>query len=179
MSIAPRKRKEHDRLARRVELLNLEMIPCSFCKKYNMKYIAAPESSRCSEYVRRGRKCDMEGIPIGDWDSLECKEECLCIEKEITFQAVQAGLACIQRLEKQQQFLKKKGADMLKQGLQTLDKLDKVEAREKEEKEVQEHAAVNSAAPADPSWLEPLSDEQLNQLLLDFPEGTAELQPLY
>jgi hypothetical protein len=57
--------------------------------------------------------------------------------------------------------------------------LDKVEAKEKEEKEIQERAAVNSAALADSSWLEPLSDEQLNQLLLDFPEGTAELQPLY
>jgi hypothetical protein len=43
-----------------------------------------------------------------------------------------------------------------------LDKLEEVEAREKEEKEVQEHTAVNSAALADPSWLEPLSDEQLN-----------------
>jgi hypothetical protein len=60
-----------------------------------------------------------------------------------------------------------------------LDKLDKVEAKEKEEKEVQERAAISSAALADPSWLEPLSEEQLNQLLLDFPEGTAELQPLY
>jgi hypothetical protein len=141
-----------------------------------MKYIAAPESSRCSEYVCRGRKYDTEGIPIGDWDSLEHEEERLRIEKEITFQAVQAGLACIQRLEKQQQFLKKKGTDILRQGLQTLDKLDEVEAREKE---VQERATVNSAALADLSWLEPLSDKQLNQLLLDFPEGTAELQPLY
>jgi hypothetical protein len=179
MSIAPCKYKEHDRLACRVELLNLEMIPCSFCKKHNMKYIAAPESSRCSEYVCRGRKYDIEGIPIGDWDFLEREEEHLRIEKEITFQAIQAGLACMQRLEKQQQFLKKKGTDILKQGLQTLDKLDEVEAREKEEKEAQERAAVNSAAPADPSWLEPLSDEQLSQLLLDFPEGTAELQPSY
>jgi hypothetical protein len=179
MSIAPCKCKEHDRLACRVELLNLEMIPCSFCKKYNIKYIAAPESSWCSEYVRCRQKYDMEGIPIGDWDSLEHEEERLCIEKEITFQAVQAGLACIQYLEKQQQFLKKKGTDILRQGLQTLDELDKVEAREKEEKEVQERAAVNSAAPADPFWLEPLSDKQLNQLFLDFPEGTAGLQPLY
>jgi hypothetical protein len=83
----------------------------------------------------------------------------------------------MQRLEKQQQFLKKKGADMLRRGLQTLDELDEVEAREREEKEAQERAAVNSAAPAGLSWLEPLSDEQLNQLLLDVPEGTAELQP--
>jgi hypothetical protein len=179
MSIAPCKYKEHDRLARRVELLNLEMIPCSFCKKHNMKYIAAPESSRYSEYIRCSCKCNIEGIPIGDWDSLEREEERLCIKKEITFQAVQAGLACIQYLEKQQQFLKKKGTDILRQGLQTLDELEEVEAKEKEEKEVQERAAVNSAALADLSWLELLSEEQLNQLLLDFPEGTAELQPLY
>jgi hypothetical protein len=179
MSIAPCKYKEHNCLARQVELLNLEMIPCSFCKKHNIKYIAAPVSSRCSEYICCKQKYNIEGIPIRDWDSLEYKEERFCIEKEITFQAVQAGLACIQYLEKQQQFLKKKGTDILRQGLQTLDKLDKVEAKEKEEKEVQEHTAVNSAAPAGLSWFEPLSDKQLNQLLLDFPEGTAELQLLY
>jgi hypothetical protein len=159
MPIASRKCKEHDRLAHRVELLNLEMIPCSFCKKHNMKYLAAPESSKYSEYIRRRQKYDIEGIPIGNWDSLEHEEECLCIKKEITFQAVQAGLACIQYLEKQQQFLKKKGTDILRHGLQTIDKLEEVEAREKEEKEVQEHTAVNSAALADPSWLEPLSEE--------------------
>jgi hypothetical protein len=179
MPIASCKHKEHDRLARRVELLNLEMIPCSFCEKYSMKCLAAPESSCCSECVRRGRKCDIEGIPVGDWDSLEREEERLRIEKEITFQAVQAGLACIQRLEKQQQFLKRKGADMLRQGLQTIDELEEVEAKEKEEKEAQERAAISSATLAGPSWLEPLSEEQLNQLLLDFPEGTAELQPSY
>jgi hypothetical protein len=127
-----------------------------------MKYIAAPESSRYSKYVCRRRKYNIEGIPIRDWDSLEHEEEHLCIKKEITFQAVQAGLACIQYLEKQQQFLKKKGTDILKQELQTIDKLEEVEAREKEEKEVQERTAVSSAALADPSWLEPLSEEQLN-----------------
>jgi hypothetical protein len=60
-----------------------------------------------------------------------------------------------------------------------LDELDEVEAKEKEEREAQERAAVSSVILADPSWLEPLSEEQLNQLLLDFPEGTAELQPSY
>jgi hypothetical protein len=82
-------------------------------------------------------------------------------------------------LEKQQQFLKKKGTDILKQRLQTINKLEEVEAKKKEEKEVQERATVSSVALADLSWLEPLFEEQLNQLLLDFPEGTAELQPLY
>jgi hypothetical protein len=43
-----------------------------------------------------------------------------------------------------------------------LDKLDKVEAKKKEEKEVQKYTVVNSATLADPSWLEPLSEEQLN-----------------
>jgi hypothetical protein len=59
--------------------------------------------------------------------------------------------------------------------LKSLDKLDKAEAKEKEEKEVQEHTAVDSVTLADLSWLELLSEEQLNQLFLDFPEGTAEL----
>ena len=60
-----------------------------------------------------------------------------------------------------------------------LDKLDKTEAKEREAKETQECTAVTSVPSADLSWFEPLSEEQLNQLFIDFLEGTAEQQPLY
>jgi hypothetical protein len=41
-------------------------------------------------------------------------------------------MACIERLEKQQEFLKSKGRDMVRRGLKTMDKLDEAEEKEKQ-----------------------------------------------
>jgi hypothetical protein len=100
-------------------------------------------------------------------------------EAEETAELIVTVAAKLARIQKQQQLLQTRAQDILRYSLKSLDKLDKVEAREKEEREVQEYTAVNSAALADSAWLDLLSDKQLNQLLLDFPESTAELQPLY
>jgi hypothetical protein len=179
MTLSSCKYKERESLSACIILLGLEMPPCSYCKKHEQKCVVAPDSSRCSEYICLKRKCDVEGPSTTDWRSIDSLKERLERETEETAQlivTVAAKLACLQR---QQQLLCTRAQDILRHGLKTLDKLDKIEAKEVEEKEVQERAAVNSATLANPSWLELLSDEQLNQLLLDFPEGTAELQPLY
>jgi hypothetical protein len=171
--------KERESLTARVTFSGLEMPPCSYCKKHDQKCIVAPDSSRCSEYIRLKRKCNVEGPSASDWRNIDSLKERLEREAEETAElmvTVAAKLACIQ---KQQQLLRTRAQDMLKYGLKSLDELDEVEAKEKEEKEAQERTAVNSAALADPAWLDPLSDKQLYQLLLDFPEGTAELQPSY
>jgi hypothetical protein len=59
--------------------------------------------------------------------------------------------------------------------LKILDKLKKAEVKKKEEKKVQEYTVVSSAVLAEPSWLELLSKEQLQELFLDFPKSTAKL----
>jgi hypothetical protein len=189
MTTASCKYREHEILARRVELPDIEIILCSFCKRHEKKYLVGEGSTWYSEYVQQGCKYNTEGIPLGDWNSLDREEARLKHKQKLaTLEVVAAQqaalariarIARIQQLEKQQEFPKKKGTEMLKRGLKMLDKLDKAEAKEKEERGVQERAAINSAALADPSWLEPLSKEQLNHLFLDFPESTAELQPLY
>jgi hypothetical protein len=171
--------KERESLSAHVTFLGLEMSPCLYCEKHKKKCIVASDSSRCSEYVCLKRKCDIEGPSASDWYNIDLLKERLEREAEETAQLIVTVAAKLARIQKQQQLLRTRAQDMLRRSLKSLDKLDKVEAKEKEEKEVQERAAISSAALADPSWLEPLSDEQLNQLLLDFPEGTAKLQPLY
>jgi hypothetical protein len=155
------------------------MSPCSYCKKQELKYIVSPDSLKCSEYIRLKRKYDVEGPSASDWQAIDTLKEQLEHETEETSQVIVAVAAKLACLQKQQRLLRTCTREMLRQGFKTLDELEEAEAKEKEEKEVQERAAVNSVALADPSWFEPLSEEQLNQLLLDFPEGTAELQPSY
>jgi hypothetical protein len=171
--------KERESLTARITFSGLVMPSCSYCKKHDQKCIVAPDSSRYSEYIRLKQKYNVEGPSTSDWRNIDSLKERLEQEAEETAELIVTVAAKLARIQKQQQLLRTRAQDMLKYSLKSLDKLDKAEAKEKEEKEAHGRAAVNSAALAGPSWLEPLSDEQLNQLLLDFPEGTAELQPLY
>jgi hypothetical protein len=143
MTTVPCKYKEQEVLAYRVELSGLEIIPCSFCKKYKKKYVVAQNSKKYTEYICRGRKYNTEGIPLGNWASLDREEACLKQEKDLAaaeilaaYQAAALGIACLQYLEKQQEFLRRKGADMLCYSLTTIDKLDAAEAKKKEEAKV-------------------------------------------
>jgi hypothetical protein len=80
------------------------------------------------------------------------------------FHRVQAeNMARIRHLEKQQEFLRRRGKDMLRRGLRTLDELDEVEEKEKRDREELERIAssrmqLNAA---------PLSTEEL--LVFDSP----------
>jgi hypothetical protein len=159
-------------LADRIVKFGFEIEPCSNCVRRNRTCVSSNDSDRCAEYVRRGIKCDQGGFDLSGFNAIQKEEERLEREEE-------EAMAKILRLYKQRKSLKTRARKLLCRGLKSLDKLDKVEAKEKEEKEAQERATVNSAALANSAWLDPLSDEQLYQLLLDFPEGTAELQPSY
>jgi hypothetical protein len=150
-----------------------------YCKKYKKKYIVASDSSRYSEYICLKQKYNIEGPSTNNWYNIDSLKERLEQEAEETAQLIVTVAAKLARIQKQQQLLRTRVQNILRYSFKSLDKLDKAEAKEEEEREVQECAAVSSAALADPSWLKPLSEKQLNQLLLDFPKGTAKLQPLY
>lgn len=125
-------RKERLSLSVHIAKCGIEMSPCSFCERNDKKCIVVGEgSTRCSECARSGKKCDVEGIPVDDWESLEREEQRIENEREVT-------LARLLRLDKQQQFLKRRGREMLKRGLKTLDELDAEEERERQKVAEQE-----------------------------------------
>jgi hypothetical protein len=148
-------------LALRVDFIGLEMAPCLYCESCSLKYIVGPDSSWCSEYICLKRKYNVEGPSASNWQAIDILKEHLEKETEETAQTIVAVAAKLACLQKQQQLLYTRAQDMLKYSLKTLDKLDEAEAKEKEEREVQEHAAISSAALAEPSWLKPLSEKQL------------------
>jgi hypothetical protein len=79
-----KKRKESKALASRIKHTGFEMFLCSRCKRRNTKCVVSNKenSSRCSKCVLRGDCCNVKGIPIGEWRSLEQEETCLKLEKE-------------------------------------------------------------------------------------------------
>lgn len=133
------------------------MSPCTYCEKAGKTcVVASAESLRCSECVRSKKKCDVEGIPVGDWNAVEREEFRLDTAEmlaEDTLRKAQSqmneALNRLSRLRKQKQFLRKRAADMLRRGLKTMDELDEVEEREKLEREAVELASQRQAISAD------------------------------
>jgi hypothetical protein len=84
------KRKESEALASRIERTGFEMFLCSRCEKRNLKCVVFDKenSGRCSECVLRRVKCDVKGIPVSEWRSLELKTDCLECEKATAFAIV-------------------------------------------------------------------------------------------
>ena len=131
------KYRERLSLVNLIEIRGFEMPPCSYCERNSRKCIVSEGlSGRCSECVRRGERCDVEGPSSGDIQSLLREEERLSRERKET-------LAKLLRLDRQQEFLRTKGREMLRRGLRTLDEL---EAEEEKEKQMETERAANEAA---------------------------------
>jgi hypothetical protein len=150
-----KKRKESEALASCIKRTSFEMFPCSGYEKRNLTCIVLDKetSSRCSECVLHKVSCNVEGILVGEWRTLELETDCLKHKKAIAFSQIGAAqrlisenLARLQHFEKQEKFLKSKGKDMVCHSLKTLDKLEEVEEKEKQMEE--ERAASKAAATA-------------------------------
>jgi multidrug efflux pump subunit AcrA (membrane-fusion protein) len=111
---------------------------------------------------------------IGDWEALERAEQKLeeeeraarAAERKAREQYAEAMLAAegrLDRLARQRKFLKKRGAEMLRRGLKSMDELEEAEAREAAEREKQAASAVRPPTPpsAGDSSEFPLVDEPL------------------
>ena len=125
-----------------------EMPPCSFYERNNRKCFVSEESTCCGECIHRGTHCDRDGPSVGDWSSLEREEERLCEVKALALQAVSENAARAQRADKQLEFLRAKGKEMLRRGLQTLDELDGAEEREQQERETAKQVSREVATTA-------------------------------
>ena len=113
------------------------MFPYSNCERNYQHYIASFKegSIRCFKCAYCSVICNVESIPISDQDALNYEEIRLKNKRDATFCSIMESLAYIEQLEKQQEFLKCKGKDMLRRGLKTMDELDEVEEKERQEKE--------------------------------------------
>src|SRR5436190_13464390 len=100
-----RKTVERKALACKIEQFGIEMSLCSHCTRHNRVCRVLPdsgESRQCSSCVFYGFKCDVEGVLVRDWATLEKEEERLKAERCIALDTIAIASACLSRLEKQQ-----------------------------------------------------------------------------
>lgn len=149
-------------------------MPCSLCAKTGKNCIVSNNSgsTRCAECARVGKKCDVEMPAIGDWEALERAEQKLDLEEQQArdetaqlAQAMAASAGRMDRLARQRKFLKRRGAEMLRRGLKSMDELEEAEAREAAEREKQ--ASVDQP-PIPPSAGEPSAFPLVEQPLPNF-----------
>jgi hypothetical protein len=112
-------------------------MPCSYCSKHKKSCLMKEDSTRCGECSRRGRSCD--GILVGSSLARAMKEEeRLAKEEELMEEKILANqreaeriaketseaVAKLLRLRKQRKFIKSKGDDLFRRGMQQLDEDD-------------------------------------------------------
>lgn len=136
--------ERHD-LADHINTLGVEMLPCSNCEKKDRTCVVSDGSGRCGECVRRGVKCDVEGIPASEWRTLDREEHRIetaeMVAEESLRRAQQQMTEAVNRLSRlrqQKKLLKTRGRDLLARGLKSLDELEALEEKEKEERETKE-----------------------------------------
>jgi predicted transcriptional regulator with HTH domain len=80
-------RLKREALALRILYTSFKMFPCSSYEKNNTKCVVSDKenSSRCSKCVLRKVKCNVEGVLVGKWRSLELKTQRLVSKKEFAF----------------------------------------------------------------------------------------------
>ena len=138
-SINRKERKERKclTLAKRITVTGFDMFLYTNCKRNNRVCVLSKhkDSSCCFKCVVYKSLYNGEGILVSDQSSLSCKETRLRSKEENALYVAFDALACVACLKKQQEQLRKKGKDMLRRSLRTLNELKKVKKREEEEQQ--------------------------------------------
>src|SRR5271166_1101583 len=82
-------------LVKRVKLTKYKMYLYSYCKKQNRRCIVSKDEDlkKCSKCIHCSGKCNVEGIPVGNWISLERKEARLKLKHKQAIRAAKESLA--------------------------------------------------------------------------------------
>jgi hypothetical protein len=116
------------------------MPSCSYCEKHSRECRVALTSSpkRCSECIRRGGKCDVEGPSISDMTFIVQEQERLEAAEEAAALQEQDAFNRRMLIRSKQKSLRVRAADMIRRGVRTLDELDVLEEKERVEREQKE-----------------------------------------
>jgi hypothetical protein len=133
--------------------------------------VSSAESRRYADYVRLGKSCDVEAPSSIQWETLEKAKNKLEAATEaaemefITVSAVAAEISArLARLRRQRKLLKRRGAEILRRGVSSLNELEALEEQEADANRVVEPSASPPSSQ--------LSFPQLfNQILLDFSDS--------
>ena len=124
------------------------IIFCDFCRESGFKYRISAWSRKCGHYVRRNIKYNVVKVFLSDFVKIEKKRSRI----DDKFRAIRASLfenlVKINRLKKQQVFLRKREGEMIRRNIKNIETLEKLK---EEKKLLKEKTNANTVATSEPA----------------------------
>jgi len=149
------KRKSAIALSENILRRGIIMIPCDSCRESSLECRMSAWSRKCGHCVRRGVKCNAVEVSSSDFSKVERERSRIESELQTTRDGVARmsaslteSLARMNRLEKQQAFLREREGEMVRRGVENIEALEKLE---EEERLLKERADANTVATSEPA----------------------------
>ena len=134
----PNQREGLDDLSSYIGKFGFEVMPCSSCFRRKEQCVMSEGSARCQNCILHKRQCDGSGIPIDSFQNIVREQDRLKREEALTEERLlrsqremNEAIARLQRLRKLQEFLRHRGKEMVRRGLQSLEELERLEEEER------------------------------------------------
>ena len=124
----PKSNERRIRLANFIMIHGTEMLLCDRCMLKDLKCIKHATSHYYSECKCSNHRCSSIAPSIQDWDNLDKEQKRIQSDRAKSLADAQEALACVARLDKQQELLKTHGGETSSCGLQSLDELEALDA---------------------------------------------------
>jgi hypothetical protein len=157
-----------NKLARRLAEEGFEMVvPCTRCAQLNKSCVKCVDSSRCGECARSNQKCVDSPTTFSDkeWRRLVAAQEQIRVQKKEMF-------AKLQRLEMQDELLRKRAGDFITRDIKEIEELERLEKEEEEERKREaERQKSNEMIAAAIQEFPVLPNGEFDHVLSDFLSG--------
>lgn len=157
-----------NKLARRLAEEGFEMVvPCVRCAQLKKSCVKCVDSSRCGECVRSNQKCVESPTTFSDkeWRKLVAAQEQIRLQKKEMF-------AKLQRLEMQDELLRKRAGDFISRDISDVEELERLEKEEEEERKREaERQKSNETIAAAFQEFPSLPSNEFDHVLADFLSG--------
>ncbi|KAG8407156.1 hypothetical protein J3458_022453 [Metarhizium acridum] len=129
----PNQKIDRKRLSEFISAFGFVMPSCDSCRKNNRECIVAEGKDRCSECALRGyTSCNPGGTSSDAYNRVLREKDRLDRERASAEEDLERAMARLQRIRRQEKFLRQKAAEMIARGVESLDELEAQERLELE-----------------------------------------------
>ncbi|KAI0113328.1 hypothetical protein F4814DRAFT_421463 [Daldinia grandis] len=119
--------------------------------------LTVPRLKTCSTYTAKARShCDGSGIEMSNLTNIVREQERLAAERRHAEKEFQALAGRMIRIRKQEEFLRKRGLEMLKRGLSSIEELEEQERVEADQKRLSKERQQAEESLRQPEFEQPL-----------------------
>jgi hypothetical protein len=129
----PNQQVDRKRLSEFIEAFGFIMPSCNSCRQHGRQCIVAEGKDRCSECALRGyANCNPGGTSSDAYARVLREKTRLDKERASAEEDLERAMARLQRIRRQEKFLREKAAEMISRGVESLDELEAQERLELE-----------------------------------------------